>query len=76
MARIAQLMDHDQKALYRRIDRLLAGLREALAAAGVLAADVSDLLGSAVVEFPAAFQSDAGKSEIGPSNATEAKGGR
>lgn len=76
VARIAQLMEHDQKALYRKIDRLLAQLREALRAAGVLAADVSDLLGSSVVEFPSAFQSDAGKSGIGPSNdATEAKGG-
>ena len=68
VARIAQLVDQDQKVLYRRIESLLNRMRQALLAKGVSAADISDLLGSPVVDFPAAFAARAGKSEIGPSN--------
>ena len=68
VARIAQVIGQDQKALYRRIESLLNRLRLGLLAKGVSAADISDLLGSPVVDFPAAFALRSGKSEIGPSN--------
>ena len=55
VARIAQLVGDDQRALYRRIDQLLARMREMLLANGVSAADIGELLGSAVVDFPGAF---------------------
>ena len=55
VARIAQLVGHDQRALYRRIDQLLTRMRETLLANGVSAADIGELLGSAAVDFPASF---------------------
>lgn len=41
---LAKLLKADQKQLYRRIDRLVAALRETLLAAGVAMSDVGDLL--------------------------------
>lgn len=41
---MARLLHADQKQLYRRIDRLVAGLREALLAAGVAMSDIGDML--------------------------------
>jgi RNA polymerase sigma factor for flagellar operon FliA len=55
VARIAQLMGHDQKALYRRFEQILNQMRQALLARGVSAADLTDVLGSPLVDFPAAF---------------------
>jgi RNA polymerase sigma factor for flagellar operon FliA len=43
VARIAQLVGHDQRALYRRIDHLLARIRETLLANGVSASDAGYL---------------------------------
>jgi RNA polymerase sigma factor (sigma-70 family) len=41
---MARMLHADQKQLYRRIDRLVATLREALLAAGVAMSDISDML--------------------------------
>jgi len=41
---MARLLHADQKQLYRRIDRLVAALREALLAAGVAMSDIGDML--------------------------------
>src|SRR4029453_14820944 len=53
VARIAQLVGHDQSALYRRIDKLLNRMRETLLASGVGAPDIGELLGNPIVDFPA-----------------------
>ena len=68
VARIAQVVGQEQKALYRRIESVLNRMRQALLAKGVSASDIGDLLGSPVVDFPAAFAASGGKPEIGPSN--------
>src|SRR5207248_4457314 len=41
---MARMLHADQKQLYRRIQRLVASLREALLAAGVAMSDVGDML--------------------------------
>ncbi|HEY4640993.1 MAG TPA: sigma-70 family RNA polymerase sigma factor [Thermoanaerobaculia bacterium] len=41
---MARMLHADQKQLYRRIDRLVATLREALLAAGVAMRDIADML--------------------------------
>jgi len=41
---MARMLHADQKQLYRRIDRLVAALREALLAAGVGMSDIGDML--------------------------------
>jgi RNA polymerase sigma factor (sigma-70 family) len=41
---MARMLNADQKQLYRRIDRLVAALREALLAAGVGMSDIGDML--------------------------------
>jgi len=41
---MAKMLDADQKQLYRRIDRLVMVLREALLAAGVPMSDIGDML--------------------------------
>jgi RNA polymerase sigma factor (sigma-70 family) len=41
---MARVLQADQKQLYRRIDRLVAALREALLAAGVAMSDIGDML--------------------------------
>ncbi|MBV9186461.1 MAG: hypothetical protein JO093_12630 [Acidobacteria bacterium] len=41
---MARMLKADQKQLYRRIDRLVAKLREALLAAGVAMSDIADML--------------------------------
>jgi RNA polymerase sigma factor for flagellar operon FliA len=41
---IARMLHADQKQLYRRIDRLVATLREALLAAGVAMSDIGEML--------------------------------
>jgi len=41
---MARMLHADQKQLYRRIDRLVAALREALLAAGVAMSDIGDML--------------------------------
>lgn len=44
-AEIARRLDCDQKALYKRKDRIFGQLRQALSSAGVSAEDVAELLG-------------------------------
>jgi RNA polymerase sigma factor (sigma-70 family) len=51
IAAIATLLRLEQKPLYRRIERLLARLREGLEAQGVNAAEVSDLLDAPVAHL-------------------------
>lgn len=63
VARIAQLIGQDQKALYRRIEHLLTRMRQALVARGVSASEIAELLGSPVVDFPAAFTARPGNQE-------------
>ena len=63
VARIAQLIGQDQKALYRRIESLLTRMRQAMLARGVSASEIADLLGSPLVDFPAAFRMSAGNPE-------------
>ncbi|HEX3579293.1 MAG TPA: sigma-70 family RNA polymerase sigma factor [Thermoanaerobaculia bacterium] len=41
---MARMLQADQKQLYRRIDRLVAALREALLGAGVAMSDIGDML--------------------------------
>ena len=41
---MARMLKADQKQLYRRIERLVAMLREALLAAGVAMSDIGDML--------------------------------
>ena len=41
---MAKMLQADQKQLYRRIERLVAALREALLAAGVAMSDIGDML--------------------------------
>lgn len=66
VADIARALRLDQKALYRRLARLLGQLREGLEEAGVRAGEVSELLGStgADVEWDAGA---VGKPEARPS---------
>ncbi|HEV3455578.1 MAG TPA: sigma-70 family RNA polymerase sigma factor [Thermoanaerobaculia bacterium] len=45
IAEIARMFELDQKALYKRKDKILRRLREALESAGVSAEDVADILG-------------------------------
>ena len=55
VVRIAKALDLDQKALYRRIDRMLAALRAALQAAGLTAESAREVLearGFDLVERP------------------------
>jgi len=47
VVKIAALLGLDQKKLYKRTEKIMARLREALVSAGVSAADVADLLGDA-----------------------------
>ncbi len=63
VARIAQLIGQDQKALYRRIESLLTRMRQAMLARGVSASEIGDLLGSPLVDFPAAFRMSPGNQE-------------
>ena len=75
VSRIAQLIGQDQKALYRRIEQVLNRMRQALLARGVSAAEITDLLGSATVDFPAAFARRAGNAQPpSVSNAAESEG--
>lgn len=56
VARIAQVIGHDQRALYRRFDQVMAQLKAALLAHGVSASDIVELLGSPNVDFSSYFR--------------------
>ena len=47
VVKIAAHLGLDQKKLYKRTEKIMARLREALVSAGVSAADVADILGDA-----------------------------
>jgi DNA-directed RNA polymerase specialized sigma24 family protein len=51
IAEIAGLLRLPQRPLYRRVEALLQRLRKKLAAVGIAAADVADLIGSATAEM-------------------------
>jgi hypothetical protein len=59
---MAKLLKIDQKQLYRRIDRIVATLKEALLAAGVAMSDIGDMLlhGADALHF------DLGNPDSGP----------
>ena len=63
VARIAQVIGHDQRALYRRFDQVMAKLKAALLAHGVSASDIVELLGSPSVDFSAYFRFRPGNPE-------------
>ncbi len=63
VARIAQVIGHDQRALYRRFDQVMAKLKAALLAHGVSASDIVDLLGSPTVDFSSYFRLRPGNPE-------------
>src|SRR5262245_43748887 len=68
VADIAATLRLDQKALYRRVDRLLLDLRRALEAQGIDAAAIRDLLDSPVVELAWTPVSPPGTRVEGPSS--------
>lgn len=81
VARIATMIGEEAKPLYRRFERLLATLREAMEAGGVSGAEVAELFGHAAVELPAVFTSspEAAQDEVrtgaaGPSTQVTTEG--
>lgn len=63
VARIAQVIGHDQRALYRRFDQVMAKLKAALLAHGVSATDIAEMLASPSVDFSAYFRFRPGNQE-------------
>jgi RNA polymerase sigma factor (sigma-70 family) len=63
VARIAQVVGHDQRALYRRFDQVMAKLKAALLAHGVSASDIAEVLGSPSVDFSTYFRFRPGNQE-------------
>ncbi len=63
VARIAQVVNHDQRALYRRFEQVMAKLKAALLAHGVSASDIAELLASPSVDFSAYFRFRPGNPE-------------
>jgi RNA polymerase sigma factor for flagellar operon FliA len=74
VARIAVLIQEDQKALYRRFDRLLDAVRAAMTASGVSEADVADVLAHPTGELQPMFERVGGDHETGPSRTTSTGG--
>jgi RNA polymerase sigma factor for flagellar operon FliA len=74
VARIAQLIQEDQKALYRRFDRLLAAIRSSMTASGVSAADAAELLMNPGGELEPVFETSAGDPKNRPSTRTSTGG--
>lgn len=70
VARIAKLVDEDQKALYRRFERLMKQLRQSMNARGISDEDLSDLFGSGGDDFGPIFGNRGG----GPSTLPNAGG--
>ncbi len=63
---IARMLQADQKQLYRRIDRLVAGLREALLAAGVGMSDIGDMLTYGAEALQVDFGSETSLPQVPP----------
>jgi hypothetical protein len=71
VARIAKLVDAEQKQLYRRFDQLWKQLRASMKAKGVSDEDVRTLFGDG---FDDDFESGSGNSGGGPSHLPNAGG--
>jgi RNA polymerase sigma factor, sigma-70 family len=63
---MARLLHADQKQLYRRIDRLVAALRESLLAAGVAMSDIGDMLTHGADALQIDFGTDFGSPNTSP----------
>jgi RNA polymerase sigma factor (sigma-70 family) len=74
VARIAQLIHQDQKALYRRFERLFDEVRGAMMARGVSASDVAELLAHPAMELEPIFEGPMGDRQTGPSRTTSTGG--
>ncbi|MGH9384792.1 MAG: sigma-70 family RNA polymerase sigma factor [Vicinamibacterales bacterium] len=74
VARIAELVGEDQKALYRRFERLLGGIRSSMTARGVSASDVADLLAHPAGELQPIFEGLVEDSGTRPSTKASAGG--
>ena len=72
VARIAALIQEDQKALYRRFTRLLNIVRSFMTARGVSADVAADLLAHPVDDFQPVFESVPGDQRNGPSRSISA----
>jgi RNA polymerase sigma factor (sigma-70 family) len=73
VARIAKLIDSEQKPLYRRYEQLWKQLRASMLASGVAEDDVRELLGEGFMED---FGPDEGNASTGPSQLSNAGGVR
>jgi RNA polymerase sigma factor for flagellar operon FliA len=67
VAEIATMLQLDQKALYRRVERLLKELRTGLEAGGIDGASVLEMLESPAVSFEWRHHADAEKATARPS---------
>jgi hypothetical protein len=67
LAKIARLLQKDQKPLYRRREQLLRDLRRKLTAAGITAVDVEELIGHISEDLDFGL----GKMEISPTSKSE-----
>lgn len=74
VARIAQLINEDQKGLYRRFDRVLAVVRAAMTANGVSASEVAELLANPVGELQPVFEDAMRDLKMRPSTTTSTGG--
>jgi RNA polymerase sigma factor for flagellar operon FliA len=72
VARIAVLIQEDQKALYRRFTRLLGIVRSFMTARGVSADDAADLLAHPVHDFQPVFDRVPGDRQNRPSRSISA----
>jgi RNA polymerase sigma factor (sigma-70 family) len=73
VGRIAQLIDCEQKPLYRRFEQLWKQLRASMQASGITEDDVRDLFAEG---FADDFGAESGKSSTGPSHLSNAGGVR
>lgn len=74
VARIALLLETDQKGLYRRFDRLLEVVRASMVAMGVSPSDASDLVSNPGGELQPVFDGPAGNRKTRPSRGTSTGG--
>lgn len=68
VAEIAEMLRLDQKQLYRRVQRLLKGLRKSLQEEGIDSTSIQEILVSSAVTMEGHDQADSGNPEIRPSN--------
>jgi len=75
MARIASVLDLEQKPLYRRRDRILEKLKALMAASGVTDREMDELLGAPRIDVGDILEAELGNSPDRPSTRVEAGGG-